>query len=94
MKTPTDKELDAFYGTPATEQEWKDAQADASRHYDADDIQVAACENADALIQAMKDRRFADVGHILNRARLITIDRRAEFALFGRITTQCQGVSA
>ena len=94
MKTPTDKELDAFYGTPATEQEWRDAQADAARHYDEDDIQTAALENADALILAMKERRFADVGHILNRARLITIDRRAEFALFGRITTQHQGAPA
>ena len=92
MNTPiTQSEEQQFYGTPATEQEWKDAQADATRGYDADDIQTAAEENADAIHQAMKERRFADVGHILNRARLITIDRRAEFALFFRITTQHQG---
>ena len=52
------------------------------------DISAEVGDNADAILQAMKDRRFADVGHILNRARLITIDRRAEFDLYGKITTQ------
>ena len=55
---------------------------------------TAAAENATPIISALKDRRFMDAAHILNRARLTTIDRRAEFALFGRATTQHQGVQA
>ena len=90
----TEAEEQQFFGAPATEQEWKQAQADAAQGYDEDDLMTAAAENAAPIISALKDRRFMDAAHILNRARLTTIDRRAEFALFGRATTQQQGVQA
>jgi hypothetical protein len=85
MSTATEQEIDVFYGQPITDAQWAEARADAARGYDCDDLQTDAAENADALMQAMKERRFDDVGHILNRARLLTIDRRAEFVLTGRI---------
>jgi len=90
----TEKELGRFYGSPATEAQWKDAQADAARGYDVDDLYAAISDDGDAIINALKVGALFDAGHIINRHRLITIDRRAEFSLFGKIITQHQGVTA
>lgn len=81
----TQQDEDNFYGVPATEYEWLQATHAAERGYDADDLQTAASEHAAEILAALIEGDYAYAGGILAGARRLTIKRRAEFSVTGRI---------
>ena len=84
-KPLTKHEEDAFYGVPATDFAWQQAVRDQTAAYDADDVQVDAAENAPALLAALADGNYEKAGRVLAIARKLTIKRRAECQVTGRI---------
>lgn len=68
-ESATDRELDQFYGTPPTEAQVQESIRRFTEAFDADDLQSVAYDYADALLIALRDGDFAEVGRIMNEGR-------------------------
>jgi hypothetical protein len=86
MQAATDRELEAFYGADTTVAQWREANERQMAAYDADDVQTAAIENADAILAAMNAGDYHRIGFILTVARDVTVTRRVNFEMTGKVT--------
>jgi hypothetical protein len=81
---PTDKELDAFYGKDATQEEIDLAIGNCASGFDADDLSELMYGVFEQIADALADKDMAKVGNIIDLARRQSIAARASKAIYGR----------
>ena len=79
----TDKELEAFYGKPATDYEWADACQRHTAAYDKDDLTETSWEFEREIISALEAGDLQKVGEIYAIHRANTIAKRVALELTG-----------
>ena len=84
MNAVTDKELDAFYGVEATEQEIKDAIERQTKAIDADDLTEIVHANTNGLVAAILDKDAIDFMATFRVALRQLVADRASIEIYGR----------
>ena len=79
----TDRELEQFWGTPITAEQWAEATERQTRGYDEDDLADAVYENSAILLAALAAGDLIKVGAVLAAERTKTITRRVNIELTG-----------
>ena len=79
----TDRELEQFWGTPTTAEQWAEATERQTRGYDEDDLADAVYENSAILLAALAAGDLIKVGAVLAAERAKTILRRVNIELTG-----------
>ena len=79
----TDRELEQFWGTPTTAEQWAEATERQTQGYDEDDLVDAVYENSAILLAALAAGDLIKVGAVLAAERTKTITRRVNIELTG-----------
>lgn len=90
----SNRELDQFYGVEVSPAEFEQARAINAAAYDADDLRNDAYDIAPMLNKLLVANNIAAAGSLLAAIRKNTIERRAEFCLFGKVITPLFEVTA
>ena len=79
----TDRELEQFWGTPTTAEQWAEATERQTRAYDIDDLHEVVYENSAVILAALAASELLTVGKVFADARAKTITRRVNIELTG-----------
>ena len=81
----TDRELEQFWGTPTTAEQWAEATERQTLAYDSDDLDEVVYENSAVILAALAAGDLMTVGKVFADAREKTITRRVSFELTGEV---------